>query len=148
VKDFSSLAELKLENGRLTRAVVDHARDSGLILIIPEGGDAKPRPADLLETGDRKLRLAPGDHVLAWISTREDERSVVLGRLGPSHAPAEEPKEIPEEIVLEAGRELTLRCGEGTITLREDGKILIRGKDLVSRAERSNRIKGGSVSIN
>ena len=29
-----------------------------------------------------------------------------------------------------------------------DGKILIKGKDLVSHAQRTNRIKGGSVAIN
>jgi len=41
-----------------------------------------------------------------------------------------------------------LRVGDGSITIREDGKVLIKGKDLVSHAQRMNRIKGGAVSIN
>ena len=48
----------------------------------------------------------------------------------------------------EAKHQLTLRVGEGTISIREDGKILIKGTDLVSHAQRMNRIKGGAVSIN
>jgi hypothetical protein len=67
----------------------------------------------------------------------------VLGRLGSSHS-----REAPESLVLEAAEELTLRVGQGSITLGKDGKILIKGKDLVSHAQRMNRIKGGSVSIN
>ena len=60
--------------------------------------------------------------------------------------PEREP--IPEVLVLEAKSSITLRVGEGSITIREDGKILIKGKDLVSHAQRMNRIKGGAVSIN
>ena len=55
---------------------------------------------------------------------------------------------VPDELVLEAKHTLTLRVGDGSITIREDGKILIKGKDLVSHAARTNRIKGGSVQIN
>jgi hypothetical protein len=53
-----------------------------------------------------------------------------------------------ERLVLEAKQQIELRCGESSITLRKDGKILIKGADLVSRASRSNRIKGASVEIN
>jgi hypothetical protein len=55
---------------------------------------------------------------------------------------------VPDDLVLEAKETVTLRCGDGSITIRADGKILIKGKDLVSHAQRANRIKGGSVSIN
>jgi hypothetical protein len=63
-------------------------------------------------------------------------------------APSEVDDEIPDTLVLEAKSSLTLRVGDGSITIRADGKILIKGKDLVSYATRVNRIKGGSVSIN
>jgi hypothetical protein len=53
-----------------------------------------------------------------------------------------------EQLVLEAKQQIELRCGESSITLRKDGKILIKGAELVSRASRSNRIKGASVEIN
>ncbi len=95
------------------------------------------------------LTLAVGDDILVHVGEGED-RGVVLGRIGPSRAPASEhvPVEPPDELVLEARQSLTLRVGDGSITIREDGRILIKGKDLVSHAQRLNRLKGGTVQIN
>lgn len=53
-----------------------------------------------------------------------------------------------ETLTLTANREIVLRCGESSITLTKAGKILIRGKYLLSRSSGVNRIKGGSVQIN
>jgi hypothetical protein len=57
----------------------------------------------------------------------------------------------PEEqhhVVIEATEMLTLKCGESSVALRKDGKTMILGNDVLSRAKRTNRIKGGSVAIN
>ena len=86
--------------------------------------------------------LAPKDTVLLWRPDPHAPRGVILGRVGLSHA------DMAEEVVIEARHSLTLRVGDGSITIREDGKILIKGKDLVAHAQRMNRIKGGAVSIN
>jgi len=53
-----------------------------------------------------------------------------------------------QRLVISAEQELVLKCGESTVTLTKDGKITIRGKQLLSRAEGVNRIKGGAVQIN
>ena len=52
------------------------------------------------------------------------------------------------EVVLRAGSGLRIECGAGTIEIREDGKIVVKGEHLLSRARATNRIKGGSVGIN
>jgi hypothetical protein len=105
----------------------------------------------ILETIEgRRLQVSPGDLVLV-VRDRE-ESGIILGRIRPSnvadHASQAISDIIPNELLIEAKKNLTLKCGEGSITIREDGKILIKGKDLVSHAQRMNRIKGGSVSIN
>lgn len=92
------------------------------------------------------VRLVPGDEVLVLLV--EGGRAVVLGRVGPSAEADAANSELPDEIVLEARKGMTLRVGEGSITLRADGKVLIKGRDLVSHARRMNRIRGGSVSLN
>jgi hypothetical protein len=51
-------------------------------------------------------------------------------------------------VVLSARSEVVLRCGEGSITLSKDGKVTIRGVDVVSSAVRTQRIRGGAVRIN
>ncbi len=51
-------------------------------------------------------------------------------------------------VVLEAADEIVLQCGQGSLTLTADGRIVIKGVDIVSRARRTNKIKGGTVNIN
>ena len=53
-----------------------------------------------------------------------------------------------ERLVLTAEKEIVLECGQASITLRKDGKVLIRGAHLLSRSSGPNRIKGASVQIN
>ena len=54
----------------------------------------------------------------------------------------------PDEITIVEGKQLTIRCGESSITLTAAGKIILRGKYIVSRSSGVQRIKGGSVQIN
>jgi hypothetical protein len=53
-----------------------------------------------------------------------------------------------ERINLNAQNEIVLRCGKASITLTKSGKIIIRGKYILSRSSGVNKIKGGSVQIN
>lgn len=130
------------------RAVVLGVDPDGTVRVACAGADRAVVACDLLETADgSRLRLVNGDRVLVWRDEASEERAVLLGRIGRSRVPEPAP-EPPAELVLEARENLTLKCGDGSITFRGDGKILIKGKDLVSHAQRRNRIKGGSVAIN
>ncbi len=51
-------------------------------------------------------------------------------------------------VTVEANEQLQLKCGDASITLTKEGKILIRGKYLLNRASGINRIVGGSVQVN
>lgn len=53
-----------------------------------------------------------------------------------------------KKVVIEGQEEIVLKCGEASITLTKAGKILIRGKYLLSRSAGVNRILGGSVQVN
>lgn len=142
VLDVVAAAAAGTRVGRVA-ALLDEAI---LVSLEPDGAIVA---CDLLDTGTgRSRKLAEGEAVLVVVPEGGGGRGVVLGRvLGPAArgATAEPP---PEEILLEATKGLTLKVGEGSITLREDGKVLIRGRDLVSHAKRTNRIRGGTVSIN
>lgn len=126
--------------------------NDGVVLVGCEHEKSEKTLCDVLQTSEASsLLLTSGDTVLVWLPESDEERGVVLGRIGPSRAPVVEPEkkqDTPDELVIEAKKNLTFKCGNGSITLRKDGKILIKGKDLVSRAKRMNRIKGGSVAIN
>jgi hypothetical protein len=53
-----------------------------------------------------------------------------------------------EGLILNAKHRITLKCGEASLTLTEDGKILLRGHYISSSATGMQTIKGGSVQIN
>ena len=147
------MLESSIGGARIVRGHVV-AIGSGSIVVAVDERTEPIRCECLYSTRQTVADYSPGDQVLVWQSGAEDEIGVVLGRIGPaldsSQAPPEpQPAtETPDSLLLEAKENLTLRVGAGSITLRKDGKILIRGKDLVSRADRMNRIKGGAVSIN
>jgi hypothetical protein len=139
----------------LLRAVVIASELELMIAFDDDLNDVMP--ADLLQTTEGpSLRLDPGDVVVACRLGEESGRAVVIGRIASQtaaalpatqHTPADR-DDLPDTLVIEARESLTLRVGDGSITIRADGRILIKGKDLVSHAQRLNRIKGGSVAIN
>jgi hypothetical protein len=53
-----------------------------------------------------------------------------------------------ERLVLEARREVTLRCGKASINLTADGRVTIRGTQVLSRSDGANRVQGASVQLN
>jgi hypothetical protein len=53
-----------------------------------------------------------------------------------------------ERLVLEAQREVVLKCGDASITLTRAGKVLIKGRYILSRSSGYNKIKGAAIDIN
>jgi hypothetical protein len=51
-------------------------------------------------------------------------------------------------VLIEGEDEVVLRCGRASITLRSNGRVLIRGDRVDSHSRGVNRIKGGTVQIN
>ena len=84
--------------------------------------------------------------VIALMKTQDDNVSIELDARD-----AQQPKEAMvdgETVTIEAKKQLTLKCGKGTIRINKDGKIIVRGTNLFSRSSGPNRIKGASVQIN
>lgn len=53
-----------------------------------------------------------------------------------------------KRVTIEADEEVLLKCGQGSIHIRKDGTIIIKGTDLLSRSSGPQRIRGTSVNIN
>ncbi len=141
------LLESEIAGQRVIRAVVDHVDESGLIHV--RGAQGGSLACEVLITTKQALpRFERGDSVLVWHTGNEAEPGVVLGRIGLALATEEEREEPPDQVVIEAKQRLTLKCADSSVTLRNDGKILVKGRDVVSHAARMNRIKGGAVAIN
>jgi uncharacterized protein (DUF2345 family) len=107
-------------------------------------------------------RFGPGERVLVAIGEAVGPKGVVLGRIStaaPAEASAGEGSARPEgragvtlvedqRVVLRAKDHLVLECGGATIEIRSDGRIVVHGDRILSRARGTHRIKGGTVAIN
>jgi len=65
--------------------------------------------------------------------TREDVKDIVVDG---------------KKMIFHAEREIELRCGKSSLIMNKDGRIVIKGVQLVSRASSVNKIKGAGVRIN
>jgi len=73
---------------------------------------------------------------------------VIVGLLDPTPRKPTEALVDGKRVVLDGQDEVVLRCGESSITLRRNGRVVIRGTYVETRAQGVNRIRGGSVQIN
>lgn len=114
----------------------------GLLVVRDRSG--REFRCEWVDTGLRVgVPLVPGDRLLVF-GPSGGEPGLVLGRIG---------RYSPEctgqtDVLLCATQSMTLRCGESSIDLRADGKVMIRGEDVLVRAKGTKRIRAGTVSIN
>jgi hypothetical protein len=67
--------------------------------------------------------------------------------------PRDEPQFIEADVDgrrvrITAQDEVVLQCGSASVTLRRNGRVIIRGTYVETHSEGTNRIKGGQVQIN
>ena len=56
---------------------------------------------------------------------------------------------VPEQTKsITAEKELLIKCGKASIRLKENGDIVINGRELISRARKNNIIRGGTIHLN
>lgn len=134
----------------IQRGLVVELLETGEILVEVDGEMPRRILCGFLETSDQPtMSLEPGDAVLLFLPKTLEEKGCVLGRIGRYRRPEKESEGSERQhVVIEAKKELTLKCGESSIAMRRGGKVLVKAIDVVSRAKRTNKIKGGSVRIN
>lgn len=130
--------------GMVIGTVVKVSRRGVATVDFPANTSKKPRRARSVVA----LTAAhEGREATLMFDGADPEKPVVMGLLE-SQEERPEASVDGERVVLEAKKEIVLRCGKASITLTRAGKILIRGAYVSSRSSGVNRIKGGSVEIN
>jgi hypothetical protein len=123
--------------------VVDVHKD-GRARVITTGGrsiDCRCARAVDLDWLRAAVAVAP---VEAEISIGDGGRGSLWAVFsGPSHAAVK-----PARLSLQASEAITLTCGPSSITLAQDGRVRVRGKDVGARGSRVARLQGGTVRVN
>jgi hypothetical protein len=160
----SRRAGLSARRDRVTRGViVGWKPGQGVLVELGDGAKTGARREVLLAstmvpmTADELDRAAVERRTVMLVFEDGDrKRPAILGLLAPVPAPPSrtaakpgEPAALGGDVVIVRGRDsIELRCGDASITLRKDGKILVRGTNVTSRASKENRVVGGSIHFN
>jgi len=135
----------------------------GVLVDFPGSGGAVPaRSIVPLDQQAVERAVADRQGAVLQFENGDSKLPVLMGLLQPTvqtplldailAAPPEgekvEAKVDGKRVVIEGKDEIVLRCGQASITLRRNGKVLLRGTYLETRATGTNRIKGGAVQIN
>jgi len=120
--------------------------------IAPDGMVLVDFPANPL--GPIKARtlvedLYAGAKVLVVFEQGDPARPIVLGvvhdrvrsKVRDLHLKA-------KTVLIEAEDMFSLQCGEARVEASKDGKLKLGGKDVVSRATRTNKVQGSTVRLN
>ncbi len=104
------------------------------------------------------LRSHIGSTVVLLFENGDVRRPIVMGVLQEQGRPVAAAAPVPQplvcvqadddRLVLSAEREIVLRCGDASVTLTRAGKVIIKGRYVISRSSGYNKVKGAVVDIN
>ena len=126
-------------SGVMRGQITGFGPDSRAQVVIPSSSDSPQLARSLVPL----TQAAIGSEV-ALVMMAEDE-PLILGLIQPLVPVVEVDG---ERLVLEAAREVVLRCGKASITMTADGRITLRGTQILSRSDGPNRVQGASVQLN
>jgi hypothetical protein len=128
----------------LLRGVLELIQDDGTLIVSTAAGQRLV--CEWLESGHSAgVSLAVGDGLLVAVPANGGT-AVALGRVSRYR----DPSEIGQvaHLHLRALDGVSITCGESSLEMRADGKVLIKGEDVTVRAKGTQRIRAGTVSIN
>jgi hypothetical protein len=147
-------AGFKSAAARIGRLVTVGA-DGALTVSLPDR--PHPLPACLAVSVTRaRLERAIEERreVVILFEAGRPERALVVGFIEPLQPESSPPPQVIEADVdgkrvrVVGHDEIVLECGNASITLRRNGRVVIRGTYVETHSDGTNRIKGGQVRIN
>jgi Domain of unknown function (DUF6484) len=129
--------------------IVDILEGGRLIVDYP-GNEYRPVEARCLRPECFGADYEIGTSVLLVFEGNDVHNPIVLGSVFDSCRPTGTPTRatVDDRVILRAEKEILLECGQSSVLLRSDGKIIIRGVEIMSRASRTNKVRGACVKIN
>lgn len=140
--------------GHVIGSLVGGTREAPLVSYPDNAHGPLPARSSVALPADEQGAVQACELLLVFDGQRSD-RPIIVGVLNAAQqeqaAAIEAPREVQvdgKRVVLDAKDEIVLRCGKASITLRRNGRVVIRGAYVETRSEGVNRVKGGAVKIN
>jgi hypothetical protein len=133
-----------------------------LQVVVPELGEEPIAARTLAAIEDRALEAAAREKAEAVLLFEggDPSRPLLVGLLrsatplvdailaGPVPTAPTVARVDGKRVVVEGKEEVVLQCGKASLTLRRDGRVVLRGVNLVTQAEQVHKIRGGKVQVN
>jgi len=151
----TEMEELVLTGLKIKRGYISAISEEGEI-VVQDNSSSLKIVCNFLQTSAGSLpELFPNDMVLYAIDETEF-RGYVLGVVTKYNIEAKHSQKklvsnqekTIQNVKISAEEKIELKCGRSSLTMKKDGKIVIKGDALTSRARGVHKIKGGAVSIN
>jgi hypothetical protein len=136
------------------------SRPNALVVGLDGGGAVAARSTVSIDEKTLSKAVANRQGVVVMLEEGDPSRLIVLGLVDEPDPPGLRLLVNPigrmeleadvdgRKLQLRASERLELACGNASITLTSDGKIVLRGVYIETNASATNRIKGGHVKIN
>jgi hypothetical protein len=151
-RESNVVASLPVRGHRVGRVVGVDAEGLFLVECVAGGAPISARTTLQLTPRAQRDAAASRQEALIVFESEAADRPIVVGLLAqpvPNGFDRVADATVDgRRVVLEGQDEIVLRCGEASITLRRNGRVVIRGAYVETRSQGVNRIKGGSVQIN
>lgn len=130
--------------------------EQGIVTVwMPNLGPMQARIAVPVTLDQIKRAISTQQSVLLLIEDRAPDRPIIVGfvedrvNLEPGPPPQVVEADVDGKRVRLVGKdEVVLECGSASITLRRNGRVVIKGAYVETHSDGTNRIKGGQVRIN
>ncbi len=137
-------------------AIVAVTDDGPQVQFQPDGPSLTARLAVAVTRERLDAAIAGCQQVVLLFEHGDRTRPIIGGFLETIPAPAQPVELAPvveadvdgKRVRVTAQDEIVLQCGPASVTLRRNGRVIIRGTYIETRADGTNRIKGGQVQIN
>ena len=127
---------------RLDRAFRQAVLDQREVALLFDGGEAStPIIAGLLDPSE-------GDAASEDGANEVSHPQLAAARVGRDPLMVIEADADGRRVTLVAQDEVVLCCGEASITLRRNGRVIIEGTEIESRAAGAQLIRGGPIRLN
>jgi hypothetical protein len=154
------LSEAMFEATPVHLATIVSITDDGepQVQLDPAGPAVGARLAVAVTRDRIETAIAQCHQTVVLFERGDRSRPIIVGfietvQASPIATPAEAVQVIDADVDgkrvrVTAQDEIVLQCGSASVTLRRNGRVLIRGTYVETRSDGTNRIKGGQVQIN
>jgi hypothetical protein len=138
--------------------VVSLADDGAPALQVGSGPVVRARLAVAVTRERLETAVVLAQQAVVLFENDDPSKPIIIGfiEVPTPTAPLQEPEEPRfieadvdgRRVRITAQDEVVLQCGSASVTLRRNGRVIIRGTYVETHSEGTNRIKGGQVQIN